>query len=62
MILKDFIESEQNDLERFKEYWERMNNKNPEHFPMDMVQGEWFEQYIAFGSINISDDGVIYDT
>lgn len=51
MKLNEFVEEQKQRLEKFKEYWIEMANKDPKNFPMNFDadnSGIWFEQFQIF--------------
>ena len=49
--LNDFIKEEQARLRKFKVWWEKNHTTNPEHFPLQMEDGNeglWTEQLAIF--------------
>lgn len=45
--LEEFISGENNRLTKFKEKWISQNKQDPENFPMNLLPGDWTEQYEA---------------
>jgi len=48
MTIDQYVEELKNDAERFKKDWLHNATLKPDHYPMEMPPGEWFEQYAAF--------------
>ncbi len=48
MTLKDFMKETNNRAGRFDKYWTLMHEQNPESFPLDMLSGDWDEQFRLF--------------
>jgi len=45
MKLNEFIAEERAMLEKFESYWLKMNNTDPETFPLEQETGDWDEQF-----------------
>jgi hypothetical protein len=45
MTLAEFVNEEQNRLERFKEFWQRGQDGDPMIFPNNQEAGEWDEMF-----------------
>jgi hypothetical protein len=52
MLAAEFVERMRSELDDFLEYWTKKMEQNPEQFPDKMPEGEWFEQYLAWCTIN----------
>jgi len=50
MIIAEFETEIKNELENFFKFWYENNKKKPEHFPLEMGYGDWFEQFIFFNN------------
>lgn len=49
MTFEEFISTLQHDIETFKNHWvEEHNYRGPEQYPMEMSEGEWYEQFDAW--------------
>lgn len=48
MTFDDFKEIFLEDFNRFLVYYQDNNKSNPEHFPLDMGEGDWLDQYLIF--------------
>lgn len=48
--LEDFIIEMHSDVERFKKMWEEGVLNEPQNYPIEMNNGDWYEQFIAFMS------------
>ena len=48
MKVSEFIESMHNDIDGFNKYWHENMEEFPEHYPKEMDEGEWFEQFMLW--------------
>ena len=48
MTLEQFIGECRDDVDRFKAMWDANQTKQPEAFPGQMNEGDWFDQYLIF--------------
>ncbi len=48
MNIHDWVDEEKRRIDRFVDSYIEGNTQNPEHFPIEMPQGEWDEQYRAY--------------
>lgn len=48
MTLDEFIEEAHEHIELFKAEWMKGVKEAPDMYPLDMPEGEWDEQLIAF--------------
>ena len=49
MDLKEYVKTEKNNLDRFQEYWKKMNKERPANFPLlDINESEWSEQFASW--------------
>lgn len=48
MHLTKFIAEEQVELAKFERWWREEHSKNPDHFPLTMAPGEWWEQFMMW--------------
>lgn len=46
--LLSFVSEMREDLKEFQEEWLSNNELNPEDFPLDLPEEEWFEQYLCW--------------
>ena len=46
MKLNEYVTSLQERLKKFQALWEKMNSENPDHWPAEMNEGDWDEQFI----------------
>jgi hypothetical protein len=46
--LDQFVAEMKQDLERFAISWRKQNAKKPEHWPMEMNVGDWYDQFLMF--------------
>jgi hypothetical protein len=46
--LDAFVAILRKDVNRFSKYWEKGVKKQPEQFPEEMIEGDWFDQFISF--------------
>lgn len=44
------VASFREDLTAFEKYWRENHAETPEHWPMEMGEPDWFEQFIMFMS------------
>ncbi len=51
MLFEEFITEIEDEVIKFKEYWVKNNQENPEHYPLELMSGDWFEQFMFFSSI-----------
>ena len=52
MKLAEFTEEMRKDFEDFKEDWMENAEANPVQYPLELPPGEWFEQYLAWVTLN----------
>lgn len=46
MKLDDFVDAEIIRLREFKRWWhEKHEKENPHHYPLNMNEGDWLDQY-----------------
>lgn len=43
-----FVCEEKKELDDFLKYWTACHAEDSEHFPLEMLPGEWTEQFLAF--------------
>ena len=48
MNLKKFAEICKGEVDQFEKEWVLNKKKNPECFPDELSEGEWFDQFLAF--------------
>lgn len=48
MNLEEFSEIAKADIDRFVANWRKGVKKEPDMWPLDLPEGEWFEQFLAF--------------
>jgi len=48
MDLKKFTEICKDDVNQFEKEWILNKKKNPEYFPDELSEGEWFDQFLTF--------------
>jgi hypothetical protein len=48
MTLDEFLEECRMDVGRFARMWMEGRNKDASLYPMELPEGEWFDQYIVF--------------
>lgn len=46
--LLSFVSKTREELKEFQEEWLSKHELDPESFPLDMSEGDWFEQYISW--------------
>jgi len=49
--LDEFLNEARHSLDMFEDMWRRKHSDNPEHFPMEMVEGNeglWWEMFLGF--------------
>jgi hypothetical protein len=51
MLAAEFVERMRAEMDEFLEYWTERHENNPEQFPAKMPEGEWFEQYTAWSTL-----------
>jgi len=56
MKLVEFLEATRSDLERFEAWWKRQNGANPDVFPMELSEGDWFEQLLLFWNSGLGEE------
>jgi hypothetical protein len=44
----DWHNDQQKQLNAFNTYWHLMNDVDPENFPMELLKGDWYEQFDLF--------------
>lgn len=47
MTLEEFVSGLERELSDFKQMWVDENKLSPDEFPLEMNEGEWYEQWIA---------------
>jgi len=52
MKLLEFVLVTQQELEEFKIWWGKENKKNPTQFPLELNEGDWYEQFITYQQLN----------
>lgn len=52
MRIEEFINISEDEILKFKGFWEYNHNTNPEMFPLNMEEGDWFEQFMAYITSN----------
>ncbi len=52
MTLQEFKQSILKDIERFENEWTAGQEDQPAHYPDEMEEGEWFEQFLAHQTNN----------
>jgi hypothetical protein len=52
MTLDEFIKSMKQDLDAFRANWKEQQSEVPEHFPNDLDEGDWYDQFLTFESLN----------
>lgn len=52
MLLKDFIEYQKSELEKFEKLWLEQNKIQPKNHPLSMEDWDWFEQFLIFNPVN----------
>ena len=52
MDLREFVRIMHSDIDAFENYWIENNDKRSAHFPMQMGEGDWYEQFLAFEETN----------
>lgn len=48
MTLEEFIAEMKKDIDKFEVNWRKQNVAKPEHWPMEMNEGDWYEQFLMF--------------
>lgn len=48
MTLEEFKQTILKDLEGFEKEWEEGRQANPDHYPLELGEGDWFEQFLSF--------------
>ncbi len=48
MTILEWSSEEKKRIDRFVDSWREGNTQNPEHFPNEMPEGEWDEQYRGY--------------
>ena len=48
MNLKQFKHEMLDDFDRFEKFWLENQKTNKEHFPEEMGDGDWFDQFMSF--------------
>jgi len=46
--LDQFTAITKNEVEAFKNHWGAERSKDPKNWPLEMSEGDWFEQFLAF--------------
>lgn len=52
MTLQEFLDESREDIDRFNTHWRENALKEPDKWPLEMDAGDWFEQFIAFVTID----------
>lgn len=50
MKLQEYIKIRIEELNALQSMWEEGNLKDPENYPMDMEEGDWYDQELAYNS------------
>jgi len=53
----EFMTKLRADVENFEKTWRAQNDKNPDHFPMTMWWGDWYEQFQMTADGEVLGDG-----
>ncbi|MFA5767337.1 MAG: hypothetical protein WC919_05420 [Candidatus Paceibacterota bacterium] len=48
MTLEEFITEQWNDVLKFRRMWIESNEQDSERYPMEMIPGDWDEQFFYF--------------
>lgn len=49
MKLDEFIKEMENDLQKFKDHWEKKNKElGSKIYPMELDSSDWYQQFISF--------------
>lgn len=48
MLFSEFVKEMQKDLDGFEKRWKSMQAKKPEHYPNELGEGDWLEQFIIY--------------
>ncbi len=48
MNLIEFKNTINKDIEDFTKMWEEGKRENPQHFPNEMNEGDWLDQFLIF--------------
>ena len=48
MTLEDFKKQAVIDIEKFVNEWEKGKIEHPDHYPDEMEEGDWFDQFLIF--------------
>jgi len=51
MTLTEFTEIMKKELRAFEEFWTRNQTADPENFPSDLPEEDWWNQYLAHGCL-----------
>ena len=46
--LREYIQNRRKELDAFEAHWVSQSEINPEDWPGELDEGEWFEQEVAF--------------
>lgn len=52
----DFIRITQDEVSLFRDWWLLKHSDNPAHFPLEMDEGDWFDQFLHFVSGGMVDE------
>jgi len=52
MTLYEFEKDMQKELKKFKERWISGSILNSDHYPNELDEGEWYDQFLAWLSLN----------
>lgn len=52
MTLQEFKSAIVKDAEEFVKTWEAGKNHNPEQYPLELPEGDWYDQFLAYLNLN----------
>lgn len=52
MKFETFIKTLRKDVGNFEKYWKENQEKEPQYFPDNMGEGDWWEQFIMWNYKN----------
>lgn len=52
MTVEEFTESLARDVYRFKSFWLENQQQEPESFPKEMNEGDWYDQFLIYMGVS----------
>lgn len=50
MNLKEFVQVTQQEIDDFEAFWEERSEEDPDNYPRELEDTEWFEHFVSWRS------------